>query len=254
MKRALKLPRLVTRPGRGGTAGLRRRAERPLNLARRPFVNRRPVARTAAILAVGGAVLLALNVVLYTRYVADRRADASELTRLEAEAAEERRQIAAARAELAAADVGHQNRLVTYLNRRIDERTFGWSVLFDRLADLLPEDVRLESLAPRMGEGPDPRRPATGVAERRVSLGILARARDGESVLRFVDALFADPTFENPNLKQETLRDGEVAFSLDVVYLPDRAEAMAGGAAPATLAAAAVDGTDPAAAGAEEEQ
>ena len=249
----MKLPRLAILPGGKGAPAPRRRAERPLNLARRPFVNRRPVARTALILAAAGALLLALNVFLYTRYAADRRADATELTRIEAEIAAERRRVAAARTALAGADLEHQNLLVTYLNRRIDERTFGWSVLFDRLAGLLPEDVRLESLAPAMGEGADPRRPAARATERRVSLAINARARDGESVLRFVDALFADPAFEDPNLKQETLREGEVSFTLDVVYLPDRAEAMAGGPALVAAPAGGRDGTEPETAGAGEE-
>jgi len=235
----MKLPRFAggtVLRGRQKGAAAPRRAERPMNLARRPFVNRRPVQRTALVLAVAGGVLLALNVYLYTRYVVDRRADASELTRIEAEIGEERQRIDAARATLATADLEQQNRIVGYLNQRIAERTFGWSVLFDRLAAILPEDVRLESLTPQMPEPDGARRNGARRAERQVGLGIAARARDGESVLRFVDALFADSAFESPNLKYEAIREGEVGFSLDAVYLPDRAEAMAAGPAPAPAA------------------
>jgi Tfp pilus assembly protein PilN len=205
------------------------------NLARRPFLNQRPVKRISLLLVVAGAVLLLADLWLYLGYVSDRRSTASQLIEIEAQIESERAALEAAGRRLAAAEISAQNELVEFMNGRIAERTFGWSVLFDRLADLLPQDVRLESLSPqfvaaeamRGGRG----EPRAAVAEadpgQRVQIGLEGRARDGEAILALVDALFADPAFADPDLSRETRREGEVAFSLSVTYLPRAAEELA---------------------------
>jgi Tfp pilus assembly protein PilN len=225
MRRPLRLPRL------------RRRGPAEVNLARRPFVNERPVRRAALLLAVAGLGLAAVNGWLYTRYAIERGANEGELNRIEAEIESEERQATALARQLAAADLTQQNELVAFLNQRIAERTFGWSVLFDRLEDLLPQDVRLVSLSPKEIDPRDRNRAAAAGAARtevRFNLAIAGVARQPEAVLELIDALFADPAFRDPDLHQETFRTGEVQFTLDVVYLPRVAEALvdsAGGAA-----------------------
>lgn len=196
------------------------------NLARRPFVNRRPVARAAVLLLVAGAVLLLVDLWLYVGYARARQANASQLREIESRIETERRDLAAAEAVLQEADVDLQNDVVEFINQRLAERSFGWSVLFDRLADLLPQDVRLLNLGPRFIAAEE-RRGDDEAGSRRVELSIQGLARDGEAILQLVDALFADPAFESPNLSQENRQQGEVRFSLSVVYLPDEAEALA---------------------------
>jgi len=210
------------------------------NLARRPFTNQRPVKRISLLLLVLGLALLLVDVWLYTSYARTRQATATELTEIEAAIVEERRAMNAAAARLQAAEVERQNELVRFMNQRIAERTFGWSVLFDRLALLLPEDVRVTNLAPSFEDVEERRRPGVEVAaarapaSRQVKLGITALARDDEAILELLDALFADPAFERPNLSQETTsRTGEVQFQLTVTYLPAAAEELAGAAAAA---------------------
>lgn len=225
----LALPRLPW-PSRRGPA--------EINLAARPFVNERPVRRAALLLLVGGLALAAANGWLYTRYALSRSASAGELDRLEAAIESEERRVAELSRQLAAADLTQQNELVRFLNERIAERTFGWSVLFDRLEDLLPEDVRLVSLSPRQAE----RRPQLAAAgepapEVRFNLALAGVAREPEAVLELIDALFADPAFRDPNLHQEAFRDGEVHFTLDVIYLPAVAEALVDSAGAAVAAA-----------------
>jgi Tfp pilus assembly protein PilN len=205
------------------------------NLARRPFVNQRPVKRISLLLVVAGAVLLLADLWLYFGYVSTRRSTASQLVEIEAQIESERAALEAAQGNLAAAEVGAQNELVEFMNARIAERTFGWSVLFDRLAGLLPQDVRLDSLSPQfvaaeaMRRGPGVRRAAVAEADpgRQVRLGLEGRARDGEAILTLVDALFADPAFADPDLRREARQDGEVGFSLSVTYLPRAAEELA---------------------------
>ena len=67
-----------------------------------------------------------------------------------------------------------------------------------------------------------------------VELRIAGEAQDDESLLVFVDRLFAHPSFERPNLQNESRQsDGGLGFSLTVTFYPDPAAA-----APAAPAAA----------------
>jgi hypothetical protein len=59
---------------------------------------------------------------------------------------------------------------------------------------------------------------------RRVTLTMGGAARDSEALYEFVDALFAHPAFERPDLENERERE-EVEFSLSAVYLPGAAPA-----------------------------
>jgi hypothetical protein len=239
----------MSRPRRGWRLpGLGRRAPAEINLARRPFVNERPVRRAALLLLVAGLGLTALNGWLYTRYAIQRGANEGELNRLEAEIESEERRVTALARQLGAADLTQQNELVAFLNQRIAERTFGWSVLFDRLEDLLPEDVRLVSLSPKEVD-PTERRAAAaatsaaaGANEMRFNLAIIGVARRPEAVLELIDAFYADPAFREPDPHQETFQSGEVRFTLDVVYLPRVAEALLDGGAPAPARAAGTTG------------
>lgn len=236
----------MSAPRRGWSpARFRRRGPAEVNLAHRPFVNERPVRRAALLLLVAGLALAAVNGWLYSRYAIQRSANEGELNRLQAEIESEERRVTELSRQLAAADLTQQNDLVRFLNLRIAERTFGWSVLFDRLEDLLPREVRLVSLTPREVD-PERRRTATaGTAgasteEMRFNLAIAGVARQPEAVLELIDALFADAAFRDPDLHQETFRGGEVQFTLDVVYLPQVAEALADSAG---MSAPPADGT-----------
>lgn len=223
-------PRSAWRP-----PGFGRRGPSEVNLARRPFVNERPVRRAALLLLLAGLGLTALNLWLYTRYAIQRGANEGELNRIEEEIESEERRVVALTRQLAAADLTQQNELVVFLNQRIAERTFGWSVLFDRLEDLLPEDVRLLSLSPKEVDPQERRRAPSaagaaardgGASEMSFNLAIVGVARQPEGVLELIDALFADAAFRDPDLHEETFQDGEVRFTLDVVYLPHVAEAL----------------------------
>jgi Tfp pilus assembly protein PilN len=210
-----------------------------INLARRPFVNERPVRRTALLLALAGLALLAVNLWLYFGYALERRHNEGELRQIVAGIDREQQRVTALRRTLAQADLGQQNALVSFLNERIAERTFGWSVLFDRLAGLLPADAHLISLSPQFAREDDRRRAGEEPGPVEVALAVQGSARDAGAVLELIDALFADPAFRDPDLHQESGLGGEVKFTLDVVYLPEVAEALASATAEATVAAAA---------------
>lgn len=202
------------------------------NLARHPFANTRPVNRLGIALWAAGALLLAGNVAVYYSYFAgsgDRRA---ELARLEEQVALQQRGAGQAETDLAGIDLEQQNEQVEFLNRKIAERAFSWSLLFDRLAEVLPSQVRLTSLRPHgVVSGDEGRRRVAGrvvVEEGRVALEMAGEAQSGEALLRFVDNLFAHAAFEDPDLAQEAVDDGErIEFTLRAQYLPEVAESAA---------------------------
>lgn len=196
-----------------------------LDLASRPFVNRRPVVRLSMLLWLVGGLLLAGNVWLYWDFIAGRGNLYAQLRDVNEKIGVEERRISALSEEFASFDLVEQNHQVDYLNERIGQRRFSWSRLFDELSDLLPEDVRLTSLAPevaRPGRG-SRSQAARGFDAELVMLRIDAQARNDQAILDFVDALFADPSFERPNLSQQRQERGEtISFDLTVYYTPER--------------------------------
>ena len=195
-----------------------------LNLARRPFLNRRPVRRFVVVAWIVGVLLLAFNVLLWVR---DRQ-DSTELRARLADTAEavEVRSQAILDSSQRSRNLGlaRQNAQVDFLNYKIEQRTFPWSVLFDRIGGVLPDGVLLNNLSPSL-EDHDPRRAGNRVAEEEVEdlvgLSVSAEARTEEDLYQLVDALFAHPAFQKPRLFRETTNvDGTVSFNMDVQYRP----------------------------------
>lgn len=195
---------------------------RTLNLARRPFVNRRPVVRLALLLWVVGALLLAGNVWLYWDFLVGRGDVHARRAQVEEGIRAEERRIAALEEELATFDLPAQNRQVEYLNQRIVRRQFSWSRLFDELEEVLPRDVRIDRLSPVTAEGGDrrrARRPDDGAGLDQVLLRIDAQSRSNQAILELVDALWAEPDFESPNLLQQSdVEGGLVRFQIETIY------------------------------------
>lgn len=209
-----------------------------LNLAAEPFVNRRPVVRLAVLLWIAGVVLLAVNAWLFRDFLVGRGDVHARLQEVRESIDVEERRIAALTEELTSFDLGSQNAQVQYLNQRIAQRRFSWSRLFDRLAEVLPQDVRLRTLTPSTdADGRSSRtldQEAPPLARGQVLLSIRGEARSDEDVLELVDALFADAAFEHPNLSRQATTDrGLVEFQLDTVYnapeLPGARTVPAGG-------------------------
>jgi Tfp pilus assembly protein PilN len=191
------------------------------NLARRPFVNLRPLHRTAAALGLLALALTAWNLFTFERAGSGAAARATEIARLEAGITEARARLATIETDLAARDLDAENRRAEFLNARIEERSFSWNLLFDRLAEALPVEVRLRSLSPRvLGTRPGERDRRTASVRTPVELRIQGEAGDDEALLEFVDRLFAHPSFDRPNLERESTQGGSVSFSLTVTFFP----------------------------------
>jgi Tfp pilus assembly protein PilN len=200
----------------------------PLNLAGRPFLNSRPVVRVSLLLWVLGLLLLLANVSLFWSY-RERSADKREqIARGEAEI--QRQQAASAQLQhrLDSFNLEAQNQRIEFLNKQIQERTFSWSQLLDRIAERLPNDVRLNRLTPLTGKKAEQEfqrsaasRRAAGASDR-VTLSITGESRNDDALSSFVKRLF-QPPFADPNLiHEEREEDGKtLKFELSVQYRPD---------------------------------
>ena len=94
----------------------------------------------------------------------------------------------------------------------------------DRLAEVLPETVQLRRVTPRMSDPKDVRILRAGIgSEPAVTVEMTGVTNSDNSLLEFVDALFAHPSFVAPDLVNESRRDENLnQFTLSVLYLPDR--------------------------------
>lgn len=203
-----------------------------LNLAKRPFLNPRPVQRVTILLWVLGLAVAAFNGRLYFSHYAGSSEIRQRQQELEESIERERRAVDELEAELASYDLKLHNEQSAFLNAKIAERSFSWSDLFDRLGEAMPADVRLTSLSPSFG---DRGRSRTRTRENEVLLGIRATAKSSEVVLEFVDSLFAHPSFRAPNLISESLQDSQlIDFGLSVIYEARRQPAEAAGEAEAS--------------------
>jgi Tfp pilus assembly protein PilN len=197
-----------------------------LNLAHRPFLNSRPVVRTATILWLLGSLLLLGNVMLFWSYLSGSEEKRTELASLASEIEAERARGAELQERVAARDLEQYNLGVQYLNRKILERTFSWSLLFDHIARVMPNDVRITRLKPSgVVDQKADRRSSVSVEEEGVTLQIQGEAKNDEAFLQFIENLFIPP-FGDPDFSRETLDEeaSRIKFDLTVKYLPAAAE------------------------------
>ena len=198
------------------------------NLASHPFANERPVKRTTLLVWVFALLLLAINAFLYQRHLSDQYEQRQALRDLEEQIVLEREAIGRGETDLAALDLEQQNERVVFLNGQIARRTFSWSRLFDRLEQVLPDDVELRRVSPRILEDRRTGRNRVAAIKDLVTIEIRGDAQSGEVLLEFVDNLFNHPSFTLPDLQRESQEeDGRLDFSLTVLYLPSRSAPQA---------------------------
>jgi Tfp pilus assembly protein PilN len=193
-----------------------------LNLASQPFVNSRPMRRLVFVLWCLSALLVGANLFFYARHFSGQQERRDRLKALAEQESGERQRLAELEREMAGVDLEWQNSQVEFLNTRIAERVFPWSRLFDRLTKVLPPQVRLTRLRPKvehLARGP-------GGPEETVSLEIRGEARQEQAILTFISRLFEHPAFRAPNLSSESrrARADVTEFTLSVTYLPAQAE------------------------------
>ena len=164
----------------------------PLNFARRPFRDDRPIVLTIAASILFGAALLALNVRDYYAFKRASVGTQAEIGRLNDTAAKTEELAGRERAGLAAVRLKDLQTESTLLNTLLKEREFSWSLLLTRLEHALPGDVYVTRLSPAVQ--------ADGNAW--LTLDFVGKAQD--SIVRTLAALARDPYFRTPMPSSET--------------------------------------------------
>jgi Tfp pilus assembly protein PilN len=190
---------------------------RPLNLATRPFRNRRLPRLLLGLSALAVAALTAWQAGAVRGLLPDRT---SAVHAEEARLQQALRELRAEAARLAAAEkpdkasLGHWKALADLVDRRL----LSWTRLLERLEAALPEGVRLLRISPAFDGGG-------------VRLDVEAEARTTQEALDFIQWLEDRPEFAHV---YPASRDGEepVTLSLSMWYLPAPAEGPGAGGAP----------------------
>lgn len=232
---------------------------RVVNLAKRPFHNRRPVARLAAVLWVLGVLLLAANLWKWGGHFRGSSDSGDRLDLLQRQVSQEEQKLDEYWQELRRVRLGARNQKAQYLNLLIHRRTFPWSRLFDQLEEVLPENVYLENVVPDVQLAKESRRGRTTRSTRartakqarerarqralgqsaqseepedepqaeekavrdRIVLNLGGIARTEEALHDFLRRLYGHESFLDPNFDREETETtgGPVKFRIRVVYL-----------------------------------
>jgi hypothetical protein len=183
-----------------------------INLATRPFRNNTPY----WIGLVTAAVLLSA----FTWYNVDGYSGVEgDLERFEVILAEHREAIANLDREVremsstvAGMDLVAFSERSAFANEIILSRLFSWTILFDRLEQIMPPKVRVRSIRPTIGK-------------ESIEVSIDGMTPNQASLLDFEDALIASEYFNfvYPVHESSRIKEGEINFSVTFGYLPDGA-------------------------------
>lgn len=207
------------------------------NLARKPFLNTRPVVRVAILLGILGMILAAANLVAYRSFSRGQGVKQDQIEAARQAIVEEGEAIRGLEQRRKQIDLESQNAQVRFLNRKIEQRTFSWSLLFDTLTEILPRDVRISRLGlESLSEDEAERRRSTrrrasldetALRPGEILLGIDGEARNYDAFLELLDALFQSPAFRQANPSGDTkAQSGVFRFRMHVIYLPEQAAAL----------------------------
>lgn len=178
------------------------------NLATRPFYNERLVHLAIGLLAL---VVLGLTVynVLQVVELSSKQEDLEARTvRDEAAAGEHDRQAVATRQQIDAPGLKMLAEAAREANALIDQRTFSWTELFNRIEATLPPDVMITSLRPTIRDGS-------------VLLTIAVIGRRVEDIDAFIEKLEATGAFSNVlNRTEEATDEGTYRAVLQGRYSP----------------------------------
>jgi Tfp pilus assembly protein PilN len=194
------------------------------NLSTRPFYNERLVqlglwtaAVVIAALTVFNAVQIRALSLRHGQLLGRVGGDEKRAAQLRADADRARRNVDRAQLETVAAAAREANAL-------IDQRTFSWTELLNRLEATLPDEVRIQSIRP------------TTDREGRLSVSMVVYGHRAEEMEQFVERLEATGAFQHVYTRTETTTpQGLLEVVIEGRYVPAAAAPRA--PAPSTPAA-----------------
>lgn len=178
-----------------------------INLARHPSLSFKPYFLLAGLLGVVGAAVLVLEVWGLSSAWDKRRTAAREIASLEER---QERDLAGYRALEPYVDTKRLKKVAEEASAVagfVERRVFDWNELFVELESVVPNDVLLTEISPRIGKGG-------------FTLTLSGRARTLEQQNEFVDRLQGSSKFEQAFVVNQSLARGEVEFTIESGYRP----------------------------------
>ena len=186
-----------------------------LNLASRPYRDYKPLYAVVVIMSLAIAFLMLNNVETYYRYVNETQTTRGKIAQLDAEAEGEKRRGSAADAQLKGVDLVSLDSETKFINAQLAERAFSWSELLDRLERVLPDDVRIKTIAPQFQKN--------GLVH--IELSCDGKAPD--SYLRTLGRLIGSPYFADAFPRNAAaVEAGGYTFIIGVEYKPSVARVV----------------------------
>jgi hypothetical protein len=185
-----------------------------INLSTRPFYNERLVTFLIAIVGVIAIGVAAFSVQQIVSLSSKRTALRAQIAQGEAatnrdniETAAIQKSINARALKGLAANAGQANRL-------IDERTFSWTVFFSLIGKTLPDDVRIDSVAP-------------SVEKEGIVVHMIVVSKRTDDLATFIERLQATGAFYDILPQQEdSTEEGNRRTTVTAKYLSPKTEAV----------------------------
>ena len=180
-----------------------------LNLASRPYRDYRPVYAVVVLMSLLTAFLMLQNIETYYRYTHETQATRTKIADLESQQRREKQLEESAQTRLQSIDLAFLDEQTRFVNAKLAERAFSWSMLLDELESVIANDVRLLSVAPAFNE------------DGTIQLNLSFQAKTGNGMITTINRMHADPQFFNPFPSNESVaEDGTYSFGLTVGYRP----------------------------------
>lgn len=185
-----------------------------LNLASRPYRDYRPVYAVVVVASLLIAFMLLNNIETGYRYARDTRTTREKIANVEQQTRAEDDRAAQANQRIKSFNVKVLSDQAQFVNARLAERAFSWSELLDRLERVLPDDVRIESIAPSFAKN--------GM----VHLSLDAYSKTDAGMVHTLDRFNHDARFANAFPTSSMKSPQGYRFQLVVDYKPSIARAV----------------------------
>ena len=180
------------------------------NLASRPHLNTRPVWIVIAASAVLSLIFAALNTSVWMKSNRALEEQIVLLDQLEEDYQRLTLEVGEQAADLNRVPWKSLTARVNAVNAVIREHEFSWVGLLDDIERVLPYDVRLTKITPKV-DGDS------------VNLSLMAIGRTRDALLDFFDTLIEDPSFSDPSPSSEMTPEESglgYVFTMTVVHHP----------------------------------
>jgi len=179
-----------------------------VNLSTAPFVNRLPQWLVLACLLAAALGLTTWNVARTIHGVLESHSVEAERTALKAERRDLEQRVAVLEKKLSAVDLAPLESRAAAANDVLAQKALSWSILLERLEELLPWNAALESVR-------------TSVGRDGTRLSFDVRATSQAEALSFIDALEASDCFQDvyPTGERKNVQH-EIEMTLEALHDP----------------------------------